>query len=174
MKSELLKSIIEDEAKLWNVVTRWYLSTPEIFQDDEGLDLEEIADTSSLEDFHYDGDVIEELGLTESETLELVLHWYKKVYDGEKTIHNEDGTSLWTFCESELKEFQNAGVIEELAELKNYVENLSLKIRELENIIYDKSLTEILSFEERLLAIEQTTSNLQEQVDGLERDVADI
>jgi hypothetical protein len=171
MKSELLKSIIKDEAKLWNVVTRWYLSTPEIFQDDAGLDLEELADTSSLEDFHYDGDIIEELGLTEYETLKLVLHWYKKVYDGEKTIHNEDGTSLWTFCESELTEFKNSEVIEEL---KNDIENLYSKIRELENINYEKGLAEILSFEERLLAIEQNASNLQEQVDGLERDVADI
>jgi hypothetical protein len=167
MKNEFLESLKKDEPKLWNIVSNWYLSIPEIFQDDDGNDLEEISDTSGLEDFHYVGDVIKELRLSYSETLELVLHWYNDVYDGEKSIKNEDGMSLFTFCDSLLNSWKN---LNEKNEIKNSIEILDLKIYDLENIVFDKSLSEINSFEERILALETRIIYLEKQINDLEID----
>lgn len=97
MKKETLISKDYLDPKICNVVEKWYLSMPMIFQNTSGLDLEEIV--VDYENDYYEGNVIQEEKLTEIEIYSIVKNWYYDlISNGRSRIFNEQDIELNDYC----------------------------------------------------------------------------
>lgn len=97
MKKETLISKDYLDPKICNVVEKWYLSMPMIFQNTSGLDLEEIV--VDYENDYYEGNVIQEEKLTEIEIYSIVKNWYDDlISNGRSRIFNEQDIELNDYC----------------------------------------------------------------------------
>ena len=109
MKTSIIKKLELNYSQVRSVVEHWYLSLPEIFQSENGLDLDEIV-TGNYELDYYEGNCIEDLNLDLITILHIVLEWYEihyledAEYDGFGIICNEDDVELDEFCANLLED----------------------------------------------------------------------
>lgn len=97
MKKETLMSKDYLDPKICNVVEKWYLNMPMIFQNTSGLDLEEIV--ADYEVDYYEGNVIEEMKLTDIEIYSIVKNWYDDLISNDRSrIFNEEDIELNDYC----------------------------------------------------------------------------
>jgi hypothetical protein len=103
METSIIKKLELNYSQVRSVVENWYLSIPEIFQSEGGLDLDEIV-TGNYELDYYEGNCIEDLNLDLITILHIVLDWYEihylqdAEYDGFGNIYNHDDVELHEFC----------------------------------------------------------------------------
>jgi hypothetical protein len=102
MENSIIKKLELNYSQVRSVVENWYLSIPEIFQSESGLDLDEIV-TGNYEFDYYDGNCIDDFNIDLITTLQIVLEWYDvhylhdEEYDGFGIICNEDDVELDEF-----------------------------------------------------------------------------
>jgi hypothetical protein len=103
METSIIKELKLNYSQVRSVVEHWYLSIPEIFQSENGWDLEEIV-TGIYELDYYEGNCIDDLNLDLITILHIVLEWYEihylndAEYDRFGVICNEDDLQLNEFC----------------------------------------------------------------------------
>jgi hypothetical protein len=102
MENSIIKKLELNYSQVRSVVENWYLSIPEIFQSENGLDLDEIV-TGNYEFDYYDGNCIDDFNIDLITTLQIVLEWYNvhylndEEYDGDGLIVSQDDVELDEF-----------------------------------------------------------------------------
>ena len=102
MENSIIKKLELNYSQVRSVVENWYLSIPEIFQSESGLELHEIV-TNNYKLDDYDGNCIDDFNIDLITTLQIVLEWYNvhylhdEEYDGEGLIVSHDDFELNEF-----------------------------------------------------------------------------